>query len=229
MFWDPNFTQFSPSQTDAVDFAYSNTTFDTQWYPRMMVPRLLGMIANDYKGHTQAAPGLSFSEYNAGCETQIEGGVAEADLLGIFGREGMFSATAWPLQGITTNNKLSNYLVAAYDLYRNYDGKGSTVGDTAVMATTPDVTNTSVYAFTHSTDATKMELVVVNKANTPTAATITLANAPALSTASAYSLVKGGSVGVSTSANPAAVSCSGGSCTVTFTMPATSASTLVLR
>ncbi|MGO8998111.1 MAG: hypothetical protein ACLQVI_32735 [Polyangiaceae bacterium] len=32
----------------------------------------------------------------------------------------------------------------------NYDGHGSTVGDTTVVATTPDVEGTSVYAFTRN-------------------------------------------------------------------------------
>ena len=71
--------------------------------------------------------------------------MAEADLL-YLRREGVSSATAWPLQAITNGGTPSNYLVAAYDLYRNYDGNGSTVGDTAVLANTSDVTNTSVCA-----------------------------------------------------------------------------------
>ncbi len=53
--------------------------------------------------------------------------------------------------------------MAAYDLYRNYDGKGSVVGDTAVKATTTDSKDTSVYAFTHADDAAAVEVVAVNK------------------------------------------------------------------
>ena len=91
------------------------------------------------------APGLSFSEYDPGCETVIQGGIAEADLLGVFGREGVYSATAWPLKSIASGGKLTSYLVAAYDLYRNYDGQGAVVGDTTTYAQTSDVDSTSVY------------------------------------------------------------------------------------
>jgi mannan endo-1,4-beta-mannosidase len=72
--------------------------------------------------------------------------VAEADLLGVLGREGVYAATAWPLQGRTTGN----FLIAAFDLYRSYDGNGAIVGDLAVQANTTDNKNTSVYAFAHS-------------------------------------------------------------------------------
>jgi len=229
MFWDPNFTEWSPSETDQMDYGYSNTLFDTTLYPRQLVPRLLGMIANDYGGHTQAAPGLSFSEYNPGCEQQIEGGVAEADLLGVFGREGVTAATAWPLQTVANNGALVNYLVAAYDLYRNYDGSGSTVGDLAAYAQTSDVEDTSIYAFVHSDGSAAAELVALNKESTPLTVSVSLANAPALPTATAYQLVGGGSVGVAAAGSSPSLSCSGGSCTLTATLPATSATTIVLR
>ena len=180
MFWDPNFKDFTASATDSIDFGWSgqNNYFDNSLYPRQMIPRLQGKISSAYSGKSTAAPGLSFSEYNAGCETSIEGGVAEADLLGIFGREGMFSATAWPLQGITNNGKLTNYLVAAYDLYRNYDGSGSTVGDTSAYAQTSDVEDTSVYAFAHSGNAADVELVAINKKSSALTVTVHVASAP---------------------------------------------------
>jgi hypothetical protein len=230
MFWDPNFKDFSASATDSIDFGWSgqNNYFDTSLYPRQMIPRLLGKISAAYSGKSTAAPGLSFSEYNAGCETSIEGGVAEADLLGIFGREGVYAATSWPLKTVTSNGALTNYLVAAYDLYRNYDGSGATVGDTAAYAQTSDVGNTSVYAFAHSGNSAQVELVAVNKKSSALSVTIRIASAPSLTTATLYDLVssKAGVVAVST--HPS-VSCSGGSCSLTVSLPATSATTIVLR
>lgn len=232
MFWDPAFKDFSASQTDSIDFGWSgqNNYFDTNLYPRQMIPRLLGKIDSAYAGKTATEPGLSFSEYNPGCETTIEGGVAEADLLGIFGREGVFAATAWPLQSITDSNKqLTNYLVAAFDLYRNYDGNGASVGDTAVYAQTSDVENTSVYAFTQSGDATKVDLVVINKGTTSVAATIAIAAAPSLTSASAYILQSGKAGVVPVTSGTPSVACSGGACRVTYTLPATSATTIALH
>jgi hypothetical protein len=228
MFWDPKFTAFSASTTDSIDFGWSgqNNYFDTAMYPRQMIPRLLGKIATAYGSAT--APGLSFSEYNPGCETQIEGGVAEADLLGVFGREGLYAATAWPLKPIASGTTLTNYLIAAFDLYRNYDGKGAVVGDTTVLASTSDVNNTSVYAFTHSGAANAVDVVAVNKNAAPVTVAVEIASAPALTTTAVYQLTSG-KVGVVTGSAAPAPSCTGGTCTLTVTLPATSAVTIVLR
>ncbi|MHB8418340.1 MAG: glycoside hydrolase family 44 protein [Myxococcales bacterium] len=228
LFWDPNFTDWSPSETDQMDYGYSNALFDTTLYPRQLVPRLLGRIAADYAGHAQGAPGLSFSEYNPGCEQSIEGGVAEADLLGVFGREGVFAATAWPLKPVTSNGALANYLVAAYDLYRNYDGSGAAVGDLAAWAQTSDVRDSSVYAFGHSDGSAAAEIVLVNKEPTALPVVVSIASAPALSTAKAYQLAGGGSIGVAPAGSPS-LACSGGSCSLSATLPPTSATTVVLR
>jgi hypothetical protein len=230
MFWDPNFRDISASATDNLDFGWSgqNNYFDTQLYPRQMIPRLLAKIASAYSGTGIAAPGLSFSEYNLGYETSIQGGVAEADLLGIFGREGVFAATAWPLHSITSNGQLTNYLVAAYDLFRNYDGSGSTVGDTAAYAQTSDVANTSIYAFAHSTNAVAVDLVAINKKSSAVTVTIQIASSPSLTGATVYDMV-GGKAGVVAVSTSPTVTCSGGTCSLTYTLPATSATTLILR
>jgi mannan endo-1,4-beta-mannosidase len=223
LFWDPAYTSLSAAQTDAIDFGYSTSEFDTNWYPRKIIPRLLGKISSAYASAGTAAPGLSFSEYNAGCELSIEGGVAEADLLGVFGREGAFAAMAWPLQTVS-----GNYLVAAYDAYRNYDGQGAVVGDTAIGASTDNVDQSSVYAFAHSGDASAVDLVAINKTSGALTASITLAHAPGLTQAAAYHLVNGSTAVVPAGA-VAAPTCAGGTCTFSYTMPAMSVTTLVLR
>jgi hypothetical protein len=231
MFWDPAFKDFTAAQTDSIDFGWSgqNDYFDTALYPRQMIPRLQGKIATAYAGNATAAPGLSFSEYNAGCETTIEGGVAEADLLGIFGREGVYAATSWPLQAVTSNGALVNYLVAAYDLYRSYDGKGGSVGDTTVNATTSDVEGTSVYAFAHSTDASAVDVVGVNKTSAAVTVTVSIANSPAVTTAALYELVTGKAGVVAVPGAAPTPSCSGTTCTLDVTLAPMSATTLVLR
>jgi hypothetical protein len=227
MFWDPGYTSLSASATDAIDFGWAglNNYFDTAWYPRQMIPRLLKKVAAAYPAGGTAAPGLSFSEYNSGCETVIAGGVAEADDLGIFGREGVFAATSWPLQGSAT----TNYLVAAFDAYRSYDGKGAVVGDTAVSATTSNVEGTSVYAFAHSTDASALDLVVLNKATASTTVSIVIDHAPSFATVAAYNLVDGKAAVVAATGPAPTVSCGGGTCALAYTMPAMSVTTLVLR
>jgi hypothetical protein len=225
LFWDPAATDISADATNGIDFHWGDHSYwDRYWYPRQVIPRLLEKMAAAYAGKATAVPGLSFSEYNSGCETAISGGVAQADLLGVFGREGVFAAMAWPLQDAT-----GNYLLAAYDLYRNYDGQGSVVGDTAVLATTSDAKNTSVYAFTHADDATRVELVAINKQGTAAEVTVQIASAPAFKTATLYNLIPGSPAVTAAAGSAPAVSCTGGTCTLTLNMPATSATTVVLR
>jgi len=231
MFWDPTFEDFTAAQTDSIDFGWSgqNNYFDTALYPRQMIPRLQGKIATAYAGNATAAPGLSFSEYNAGCETTIEGGVAEADLLGIFGREGVYAATSWPLKPVTASGVLVNYLVAAYDSFRSYDGKGGSVGDTTVSATTSNVEDTSVYAFAHSNDAAAVDVVGINKTSAAVTVTVSIANSPAVKTAALYELITGKAGVVAVSGTAPTPSCTGATCTLDYTLPAMSVTTIVLR
>ncbi len=223
LFWDPNATDISATDTNSLDFNYGDHSYwDQYWYPRQVIPRLSRKIAAAFGSTSVRAPALSFSEYNPGCESAISGGVAEADLLGIFGREGAFAATAWPLQSLT-----NNYLVAAFALYRNYDGAGAVVGDTTVRATTSDDKSTSIYAFVHSDSPQQVELVAINKQGTAQTASIQIASSPVYTTATLYHLV-GGSSDVA-AAGDATPSCSAGTCTLQLSLPPTSATTIVLR
>jgi Glycoside hydrolase family 44 len=225
LFWDPDATDISAADTNTLDFNYGDHSYwDQYWYPRQVIPRLFKKIASAYSGKSTAQPALSFSEYNAGCETAISGGVAQADLLGIFGREGVFAAMAWPLQAAS-----ANYLEAAFALYRDYDGSGSVVGDTSVHAATTDYRNTSVYAFSHSTDITSAEVVAINKLSTAEPVTIQIVSSPTFHTATLYNLIAGAAAVSAASGAAPAVTCASDICTVTFTMPATSATTVVLR
>jgi mannan endo-1,4-beta-mannosidase len=224
MFWDPQYTDLSPTTVDSIDFRWPgyNDYFDTAWYPRAVVPRLLQKIAIAY---SSSAPALAFSEYNSGCETSIAGGIAEADDLGIFGREGVFAAAAMPSAPVA-----GNYLVAAYDLYRNYDGNGTTVGDTAVSATTSDVGSTSVYAFVHSSDRSQLEVVAINKTVSSASAAIVIGDAPSFGKATAYQLVDGSPAVAPVSGPAIAFKCADDkSCSLTYKMPPKSATTIVFR
>jgi hypothetical protein len=223
LFWDPNTPDISATEANSMDFQYGDHTYwDTYWYPRQMIPRLFKKIAAAYSGKSTTAPGLSFSEYDTGCDGEIQGGVAEADLLGVFGREGVFAASLWPANGAIWN-------IVAFDLYRNYDGQGSVVGDTTVSATTTDRVNTSVYAFTHSDTSDAAEVVAINKETSAQAVTIQLTSAPAFKSVTVYNLVAGSPAVVAAAGKAPAVTCSCNECSLSFTMPPTSASTLVLR
>lgn len=229
LFWDPNFTEVSASDTDKLDFGWSGDVgsgayFDNKLYPRQMIPRLQKKIAAAYPAGEIATPGLSFSEYNPGCETSIGGGVGEADLLGVFGREGVFAATAWPLQSTS-----GNFLIAAFDLYRNYDGASAVVGDTAVLASTTDAKTTSVYAFSHSDGSAGLEVVAINKKTSTQTVSVQIADAPSLTTAALYQIAGKTAAVAKVSGSAPAITCAAATCTFSYTMPAMSATTVVLR
>src|SRR4030095_1733755 len=84
-----------------------------------------GVGADTYYPGTQAG----ITEYNWGAENHINGATAQADILGIFGREGLDLAARWTTPATTTPT------FKAMKMYRNYDGNRSTFGDTSVPAT----------------------------------------------------------------------------------------------
>ena len=91
---------------------------------------------NTYYPGTQ----IGITEYNWGAEGHINGATAQADICGIFGREGLDMATRWT----TPDRDTPTY--KAMKMYRNYDGSKSTFGDTSVSATVPNPDNLSAFA-----------------------------------------------------------------------------------
>ena len=98
---------------------------------------------------------MAFSEYDYGAGDHISGGLAQADVLGIFGKYGVYLANYW--------GDLKAYNKAAFKLYRNYDGKGSAFGDTEVSAATEDVTQSSCYAAVDPQNPGTLWIVALNK------------------------------------------------------------------
>jgi hypothetical protein len=141
--WDPTFTESS--------------WIGDQWKkPIRLIPWLKELVAKRYPGTK-----ISMTEYNFGTGDHVSGGVAQADVLGIFGREGLYLGNYWG-NGAGVG-PLPKYIGAAFALYQNYDGKGARFGDTSVSATTPDVTKASIYAATDSKVPGRITLVVLNK------------------------------------------------------------------
>lgn len=196
--WDPTYKETSWIADD-----YLNAPI--QW-----LPRLKERIAKYYPGTK-----ISFSEYNHGGGQIISGGIAEADVLGIFGREDVFFATHW-------DREASPYIYGAMKLFVNYDGQGARVGDTSIKAVSSNNEKTSVYAMQSSSDANKLYLVVLNKTGAALTSKIAIANAGSYTKGSAYQI----SDGVSSPKYVGDISVSGS--TVYYSIPAMSVTTLVL-
>jgi hypothetical protein len=124
-----------------------------------LLPRMREKIAAHYPGTR-----LAITEYNYGGGEHVSGAVAQADVLGIFGREQVFAAALWDLSGG------ARFVDAAFAAYCNYDGALGRFGDTAVAAATSDVQATSVYASVDAGRDDRMVLVAINKATGPTTA-----------------------------------------------------------
>ena len=205
--WDPTYVETSWITQDT-----------TNGKGIQLIPRLQGEINANNPGTK-----LSISEYNYGGGTDISGGIAEADVLGIFGKMGVFNADEWPLLS------QEPFILGGMEMFRNYDGKGSAFGDTSISATTSNIQTTSIYASTDSTTPGRMVLVALNKTTGPIAANIVLNNTSQHYTSfavyqltSASTLIDGGSV-----ASPAYVNTYPIADLASFSMPGYSVSTIV--
>jgi hypothetical protein len=190
--------------------------------PIRLIPRLKDMVAANYPGTK-----LAISEYYYGRGGDISGGIAQADVLGIFGREGVFAAMFWPQAGIWAapwkgdGTKAYAYVFGAFRMFRNYDGAGGRFGDVGLRTTTSDIASSSAYASLDSAGRTVM--VVLNKTNTPKVSRITLVGQNAISSVGAYVMREGAS---SPARGPDVTAIAGN--VVTYSMPAMSVTTLVI-
>lgn len=116
-----------------------------------LIPRLKGWVTTNFPGTL-----IGMTEYNWGAENHINGATAQADVLGIFGREGLDLAERW------TTPPSGSVTFKAMQMYRNYDGNKSTFGDTSVSATGPNPDNVSAFAALRSTDGA-LTLMAINK------------------------------------------------------------------
>ena len=116
-----------------------------------LIPKLIASINKYYPGTK-----LAFTEFTYGGESDITGGIATADVLGIFGKYGVYFASFWP------GNSNTSYVQAAYRIFRNYDGAISTFGDASTPARTSDSVNTSIYSSV-KTGTNEIHLIAINK------------------------------------------------------------------
>jgi hypothetical protein len=161
--WDPNYvnesyigTQFPPG--DPLNIV-------------RLIPRMKEWVSTYYSGLK-----VGLTEYNWGAECEIGGATAQADLLGIFGRENLDMAIRWAVPGVTYPCGCANPTsYKAFKMYRNYDGAKSTFGDTSISATVPDPDTLAAFAAERSSDGF-LTIMAINKVATSTPTTIQLAN-----------------------------------------------------
>lgn len=99
---------------------------------------------------------LSFSEYSFGGGSNISGGIAQADVLGIFAANDVYMA------GLVPDISCS-YQKSAINLYTNYDGEGSSFGETLVKSDNGGDTFSSVYSSVSDKFEKTLKSVIINK------------------------------------------------------------------
>ena len=160
------------------DTSYNGGTWVEQYCfygPMQLIPRFKQWI-----GQYDPGTKLALSEYSIDSgQKLVTDALAEADVLGIFGREGVDLANMWQPPAPT------DPIAYAFRLFRDYDGAGGQFGEIGVQAVSTDQTQLAMYAATRATDGA-MTLVVLNKTPGNLAAAISLNNVPGTSAAKVY-------------------------------------------
>ncbi|GAB3261034.1 hypothetical protein GCM10027347_25800 [Larkinella harenae] len=150
--WDPNY----------LEGTFISDEPDKRAHFLPFVPKMHQHIAQYYPGTK-----LAITEYSYMGLKHASGGIAQADALGIFGKQGVYLATYW--------GGVVDFIKAGFDLYRNYDGQGGHFGDTSVESGTSDWDNTSVFASINGNDDSKLHVVALSKnQDGPITTTITI-------------------------------------------------------
>jgi Alpha-L-arabinofuranosidase len=165
--WDPNY----------VDETWINDRV-------RLIPRMKEWVNTYYPGLKTA-----ITEYNWGADGHINGATTQADILGIFGREGLDIATRW----VAPDPSTPTY--KAFKMYRNYDGARGTFGDVSVAANSngnPD--NLSVFASEDTKSGAVKVMVIAKALSGSTPVTLNLANYTPGATAQVWQLTSANAI-----------------------------------
>ena len=144
-----------------------------------LIPRLREWVGALYPGLDVGLTG-----YDLGADRSMGGATAQADALGIFGREGL---------DIAVRSRTPEAGTPAYEairMFRDYDGQGGAFGDTSVLADVPDPDSLAVFAAERSRDEA-ITVMVVNKALTPALPDIALSGFSPVGPAEVWRLAGG--------------------------------------
>jgi hypothetical protein len=144
------------------DRSYTDETWIAK--PIYLIPRMHEWVDKYYPGTK-----LALTEYSWGAIDSLNGALAQADILGIFGREGLDLATLW------WNPKSEDPGAYAFRMYRNYDGKGSAFGETSFKSASDDQDRLAVYAAQRTSDKA-LTIIVINKTSGGLTSSVSYAN-----------------------------------------------------
>jgi len=132
---------------------WDKTYVDESWIgqPVNLISQMKQLLVQHYYGTK-----LGISEWNWGADKTINGALAIADVLGVFGREDLYLASYWRYP------ELGSPGFYAFKLFMNYDDHGGHFGDTSVQAVSDAPDQISAYAGLNSAKD-RLTLMLVNK------------------------------------------------------------------
>jgi hypothetical protein len=155
-FWDPTYTDPNFTQPNYITDPNYTANCNTPLQAPQLIPMMKSWVNDPVYGYPQTK--LAIDEYNFGGLEAINGALTQADILGIFGREGLDLGAFWPTQDPST--QIPGMM--AFEIYRNYDGKKSVFGDSALASTSANQGQLSVYGALRNSDKA-VTVVVINK------------------------------------------------------------------
>ena len=145
------------------DPTYVENDWIGQYYGAIdLIPRMQSWVNQYYPGTKTA-----ITEYNFGALDSMNGALAQADALGIFGAQGLDMADLWSPPTAAQPGAF------AFRMYRDYDGHGDGFGDESVRAASSDPSSLSVYGALRSSDGA-LTVMVVNKTDAPLTSPVAL-------------------------------------------------------
>jgi hypothetical protein len=176
VFWDPTYTDPNEPQPNYITDANYTSSCSVPLQAPQLIPMLKNWVSSYYPGTK-----TSIDEYNWGGQENINGAVAQADILGIFGREGLDMGVLWGPPNPTTQVPG----LVAFEVYRNYDGAGAKFGDMALASTSGNQGQLAVYGAQRTSDGA-VTIVVLNKTYGSLTSTLSLPNLTATGPAQVY-------------------------------------------
>ena len=151
-YWDPNFAPYQ---------GWTTTSIQPDQFVGFSIPRFKAMVNAVYPGTP-----LAYSEWGYGAAANVNNepdfstAIADADTLGVFGREGLGFASRW---GGPSSSTPQNAEYLAWKMYTNYDGAHHGFGTVSVADTNSG--NSDLFSSYAALNATgnMITIMVLNK------------------------------------------------------------------
>ena len=181
------FSAADDPQTRALRVRSTRSLWDPSYVDESWITDAVQLIPRLREWRDQYYPGtqIAIGEWSWGGEKSMSGALAVADVLGIFGREGVDMASYW------TFPALDSPAAQAFSLYTRYDDHGDAFGDQALSASVDASPNfVTTYASLDSATGDVVIVAINKRSDADVAATVRVSGGPR-ATAEVYRFSEG--------------------------------------